>query len=118
MRISDWSSDVCSSDLPATSAGATALRAARTRLRGLKYAYAPASGGAVERAAPQALRTCVRNSFPWAFRSLACCARLPEACCISSAAVLVWPMALWTPVIRSEEHTAELQALMRNPYAV
>src|SRR3546814_1084745 len=101
MRISDWSSDVCSSDLvieaqrylhpqqasserpghwpPATSAGATALRAARTSLRGLKYAYAPASGGAVERAAPQALRTCVRNSFTWAFRSLACCARLPEA---------------------------------------
>src|SRR3546814_10217026 len=84
---------------PATSAGATALRAARTSLRGLKYAYAPASGGAVERAAPQALRTCVRNSFTWAFRSLACCARLPEACCISSAAVLVWPMALWTPEI-------------------
>src|SRR3546814_18896868 len=36
---------------PATSAGATALRAARTSLRGLKYAYAPASGGAAERAA-------------------------------------------------------------------
>src|SRR3546814_1491076 len=72
---------------PATSAGATALRAARTSLRGLKYAYAPASGGAVERAAPQALRTCVRNSFTWAFR-------------------------------RSEEHTSELQSLMRISYAV
>src|SRR3546814_3687281 len=102
MRISDWSSDVCSSDLvieaqrylhpqqasserpghwpPATSAGATALRAARTSLRGLKYAYAPASGGEVERAAPQALRTCVRN--------------------------------------RSEEHTSELQSIMRISYDV
>src|SRR3546814_13835554 len=45
----------------ATSAGATALRAARTRLRGLKYAYAPAHGGEVERAERQARGIGVRR---------------------------------------------------------
>src|SRR3546814_4717172 len=96
MRISDWSSDVCSSDLRAgwlrrpdgdplrAAAGAagvcTSRRAAPRRMGGVR------SG-------------CGRMAHPGAQDEDARGARCP-------------------PVVRSEEHTSELQSLMRISYAV
>src|SRR3546814_9735058 len=83
MRISDWSSDVCSSDLTRAGRG--------TRL-------APASP-------PRALPCSI-------------------ACCISARTSTkrrrsARPRSSWTLTARrSEEHTSELQSLMRSSYAV
>src|SRR3546814_8045305 len=81
MRISDWSSDVCSSDL-ATSR-INARRNARSACTVARYC---------ERAASERLRT------------------RPQ----KSSSNPVTP----TPIERSEEHTSELQSLMRISYAV
>src|SRR3546814_1689678 len=108
MRISDWSSDVCSSDLitpyRATAAGSALRqirRAARVRRR------TPYGGGVRERGArARATRRASRHrSTP--FRQL-------------------WPRGRgrsdgrrsFRYKDRSEEHTSELQSLMRISYAV
>src|SRR3546814_10149501 len=90
MRISDWSSDVCSSDL--NPAG---------RLRLLSHApIVPPSGG--------------QGGLPYAaicFRPRASGEPAPAAPCrVRAGAVHLLP--------RSEEHTSELQSLMRISYAV
>src|SRR3546814_5786269 len=74
MRISDWSSDVCSSDLLITA------RAAATSAT-----------------------------------SLASHCLLPHA---SSEIAMAWRMCAKNTAARSEEHTSELQSLMRISYAV
>src|SRR3546814_4710947 len=84
MRISDWSSDVCSSDLGLLRAAGPFRCPHRTRLRGRKP-----PGAAVPAAAPG------RRS-----RHLPVGARRRRA------------------ALRSEEHTSELQSLMRISYAV
>src|SRR3546814_1718123 len=100
MRISDWSSDVCSSDLQSIPAGSRRIRirtcqpaaaSARTRWRPMKpvapvmattgaSATAPGSGGT---------------------HALECTFEIKLTC-----------------AGRSEEHTSELQSLMRISYAV
>src|SRR3546814_8744634 len=77
MRISDWSSDVCSSDLPTRRRGRSPCRRRVGRCR------------------PWPSRCCRQRPSPSAFR------RRPE-----------WRRE------RSEEHTSELQSLMRISYAV
>src|SRR3546814_9107666 len=86
MRISDWSSDVCSSDLPGLRAKDHGSRPDRGRGRRVRGAAAPEPAGAARRPGcrPQLL-------------------------------------ALQRPAQgegRSEEHTSELQSLMRTSYAV
>src|SRR3546814_3855755 len=81
MRISDWSSDVCSSDLdnrPASSAPPTSAQPVRSEACGCSHTPATLAGGV----APER--------------------RFPAHGC-------GW---------RSEEHTSELQSLMRISYAV
>src|SRR3546814_6708780 len=88
MRISDWSSDVCSSDLTANSQ--------QRNLRGLHDAE-------------------VRRSFG----QLDICPlwRIGSACSFKKSAYTSrWPLPLVEA--RSEEHTSELQSLMRISYAV
>src|SRR3546814_9953932 len=89
MRISDWSSDVCSSDL--FRARASRSRAALLRIRGIMlpiFLAAPAGRGAL----CAAVRAAARQS--------GCLSRISQK----------------KP--RSEEHTSELQSLMRISYAV
>src|SRR3546814_8258984 len=81
MRISDWSSDVCSSDLRATS-------------RGLSLATTAAFSR---------------------FASATNCARAPLG---GSAAIFAAAESVNSSISRSEEHTSELQSLMRISYAV
>src|SRR3546814_7021830 len=93
MRISDWSSDVCSSDLLPQDASFTAQRQQAT--------YCSAT------AAPK----------PISYASGACS---PATWCTStimpsSPSVIITAITSRT---RSEEHTSELQSLMRISYAV
>src|SRR3546814_10438278 len=87
MRISDWSSDVCSSDLGSTT---------RTRTGAVPAARMPSCS-----AAPL-LRSMMRPR-----------AKGPRSL---TRTRIVRPV--WSEVTRSEEHTSELQSLMRISYAV
>src|SRR3546814_1326181 len=99
MRISDWSSDVCSSDLTRRVAGRAAERGSRPARAGVGFAIGCASvfvagvairtaAGALGRAQPRC-----RHGGGGCPAHIACCRR-------------------------SEEHTSELQSLMRISYAV
>src|SRR3546814_6501386 len=105
MRISDWSSDVCSSDLDGktgTPVPVLLRQATPEMFRGEVEADGncqfdigfsrPAKGGGTMR------ETC---------RTFLTCEDVPEVGCRSEFERL-----------RSEEHTYELQSLMRNSYAV
>src|SRR3546814_4668394 len=102
MRISDWSSDVCSSDLPQLWRSPDSARpAADDRWRsesGVLRIIPPLREGVIkprsQNCPSRAYVRIVRN------RSPACCLRFPRQC------------------HRSEEHTSELQSLMRISYAV
>src|SRR3546814_2578087 len=102
MRISDWSSDVCSSDLvePAQVLAQQVQHVAGRR------AHAGASSSRSATA-----RRCA--SRPSALASIT--AHGPIAASPSGAAACTL-IAIWK--LRSEEHTSELQSLMRISYAV
>src|SRR3546814_7091431 len=93
MRISDWSSDVCSSDLPLSSGSGRLPPRMFTWIAGI-MSFGIAS----------VLSRSVRNATKAS----------------SPTPSLTWTLvSRWTPtVVRSEEHTSELQSLMRNSYAV
>src|SRR3546814_1437665 len=112
MRISDWSSDVCSSDLHCgpvaedSSTGAPGTRCRRLQLsRPAVRDGRPAADDAALRAAD--LRLVLRGED----------AGGPRAGGLAPAAALA-AAAGGCPGHRSEEHTYELQSLMRISYAV
>src|SRR3546814_8567262 len=111
MRISDWSSDVCSSDLAARSypgkcsrlVGAAAsdmVVRAYARLGDTRRSHCDRDGGR-----------------PGNFCRL-CCKRPVSRLAWSGAHWLCNPMVWRFDGWRSEEHTSELQSLMRISYAV
>src|SRR3546814_3469103 len=87
MRISDWSSDVCSSDLPAAIACPSKRRTDRRACRIANATSRPHHRSRVQPPPYWRYRPCGRNRPSWACP-------------------------------RSEEHTSELQSLMRISYAV
>src|SRR3546814_4142895 len=95
MRISDWSSDVCSSDLHATRC--TVLFMPTALSRGAITACTPAAS-AVRRQAPRL-----------------CGSVTPSRISNSAGSDL---SSSRSSTSRSEEHTSELQSLMRISYAV
>src|SRR3546814_6608919 len=101
LRISDWSSDLCSSDLPLQTDVAAA--AGPRRLPGIP----DGSGrrGAAPSATPRHARTGRRGRA---------CGRPAAQTTPAPASAPALPSAAW----RSEEHTSELQSLMRISYAV
>src|SRR3546814_10765976 len=124
MRISDWSSDVCSSDLvnfigklPLANCWIARGNAARRRRQ---------SGlGRIERR--RARGRSQRNHLGWLeSRASQKVSRGEKAgkWCGSTRAMMVAPMLvdicglLRSIILRSEEHTSELQSLMRISYAV
>src|SRR3546814_1328249 len=104
MRISDWSSDVCSSDLHADPVG-LALLGRRDRGEGFGHGRQIAMSRA----------TC--HPSPLAFRRQANAVSETERGPFSRC-----PPHRLSPLsgdgLRSEEHTSELQSLMRISYAV
>src|SRR3546814_4124778 len=98
MRISDWSSDVCSSDLPTTN-----LAIAKTS----GIVSDPVNGTTNAKAIPGArMRYCilVTNNGSGTATGIAIADPLPAGTSFVPG--------------RSEEHTSELQSLMRISYAV
>src|SRR3546814_1634408 len=106
MRISDWSSDVCSSDLPLFDTFTFQSlppedEALRPAIRALaKAAAAPLSAD--------------RRARSWQGFDAAFSRKLGEAGFLG----LTLPRDYGGGGRRSEEHTSELQSLMRNSYAV
>src|SRR3546814_5724099 len=103
MRISDWSSDVCSSDLPAPVDAAPGAKTARTTDNG----------------PPRAPSAFMRKSalIPSRCRRVKRCdvsVKLLSAVALSIACPSSLLFATWSA--RSEEHTSELQSLMRSSY--
>src|SRR3546814_3340254 len=119
MRISDWSSDVCSADLLSPTSFATVrFKSSGDRPYGRGDSAVFHSQGCVSRHLPAASPD-VRVS---------CCERISEWCAwcgqnwprlrASSHTHLNRPERMARLRRRSEEHTSELQSLMRISYAV
>src|SRR3546814_2833326 len=107
MRISDWSSDVCSSDL------VPRLVAAANRHPGCVIV-----GARLRKRAAQPVYRRIGNDFgDWGI-GWGCGFRVVD----SQSGQRLYPRAVYTlddvPGERSEEHTSELQSLMRISYAV
>src|SRR3546814_10268203 len=110
MRISDWSSDVCSSDLPGRCSG--------SRISSATEFVAARAVTMVAFMVPRYVD--VRSKL-----IVVTVALLLAACQTTSGTHQVYPGTtgpegepLSTPPKRSEEHTSELQSLMRISYAV
>src|SRR3546814_2145465 len=111
MRISDWSSDVCASacDVPAggraDSGGTTVELPAGGVAAEVGVCTSPA-GDVTARAEPGWVACC------------AICAAVGVAAACAAEGTLAGGVALCTTSCKSEEHTTELQLLMRISYAV
>src|SRR3546814_9988047 len=100
MRISDWSSDVCSSDLEAPEGG-----------QALQCNRQGAAPGEVDGNVLQ-LRKDLQHAAPHDAGDVA---RIGEAITLAAAEQ---EAPVRRQPVRSEEHTSELQSLMRISYAV
>src|SRR3546814_8124162 len=105
MRISDWSSDVCSSDLPANRKIAARCRYPATRSAQLQQPDRQRGGALMTRTKDQAAAV-----LPTLLKAL----RLPSINRNWKHLTDTADRDGW----RSEEHTSELQSLMRISYAV
>src|SRR3546814_8532644 len=120
MRISDWSSDVCSSDLMITCA------------KGLTSGYLPLGACLISDRLLEMVRARARpdllfnNGYTYSGHPVCCAAALKSIEIIEQEGILehvreISPHFLGRLAAleaRSEEHTSELQSLMRISYAV
>src|SRR3546814_6824006 len=100
MRISDWSSDVCSSDLTNSPFGKNALAFCSRHRAALCFSLSSELGSA-EREITPTIPAAIGNPPTNVRRS-------------------IWRPPSYAQIVhkRSEEHTSELQSLMRISYAV
>src|SRR3546814_4564766 len=125
MRISDWSSDVCSSDLSSgagSGAGAgCADESSVVSVVGAVFESSASSfdssvGVPVVESGAGAGSACSAGGVPsvcWSW-ARAGVAAIPAAAIMAIASLRI----VFRPYLRSEEHTSELQSLMRISYAV
>src|SRR3546814_6289415 len=110
MRISDWSSDVCSSDLISGFVAPTLTPALCALL--IKPAHS----------APPRLLSLMQQRFDgltaWYTRGAGFFMRHGGRAIIVIVIMLAVTAGLWRSIPRSEEHTSELQSLMRISSAV
>src|SRR3546814_10478855 len=109
MRISDWSSDVCSSDLPPGSSPPVTST--------WRQPSAHSAAAALLRSVACGTRRRASAAFGVS-RSIRGNNSARSAATVAFAARSVPPPARNTGSQRSEEHTSELQSLMRISYAV
>src|SRR3546814_2152161 len=119
MRISDWSSDVCSSDLVIIGCDSIVTTSAEV----LSKVRKDATRAAVN-SAPIPTADFIKNPS-WRFPDAAAQKTLTDAmgaACefldANALAVYLLGDAIYANPLRSEEHTSELQSLMRISYAV
>src|SRR3546814_5282384 len=119
MRISDWSSDVCSSDLSAGIASRPKSQSAADPGAAALLDFCARPHGRVGGASPDQRRG---QHCDAAYRAYRCAdpAHLQSTGRLyrhdARAAAFLHPAPLWRD--KSEEHTSELQSLMRISYAV
>src|SRR3546814_2024336 len=119
MRISDWSSDVCSSDLSLFTRSTAFSPAAEIVVGGAaeaagSLAWPPAGAPEGDKGAGEAV-----TDGAWATPSAGAAAAGLFCFCASRAATSALIVSSGSPLLaRSEEHTPELQSLMRISYAV
>src|SRR3546814_4193412 len=122
MRISDWSSDVCSSDLMVgiqiALSFALILAARAYQLPELVAAAAPAVALLVALGLASVLKARLLSRILGAPVSGWRWALLPAVAVAVVVGAVVTRVPEWGELIRSEEHTSELQPLMRISYAV
>src|SRR3546814_2151519 len=112
MRISDWSSDVCSSDLVCDESVTTG--------RG----FYPLTAGAPPHDWLQNMGGSIGLGLPLATGCAVACPDRKVVCLEGDGSGMYTVQALWTmareklDVTRSEEHTSELQSLMCYSYSV
>src|SRR3546814_7981653 len=140
MRISDWSSDVCSSDLLGTDVRVSAERGAREFAGGDRIMFLKnerglgvknGTLGQVERVSPDSMAVRLDDGRRIAFdlkdyahidHGYAATIHKSQGVTVDQAHVLATPgmdrHSAYVALSRSEEHTSELQSLMRISYAV
>src|SRR3546814_8547638 len=109
MRISDWSSDVCSSDLIATT------------IASASQGYANASASAPTTAASsvnEAVQLLTGSGEVFIIARAPLLSRWLVSATPAPVASMPAPRSPSGDSVRSEEHTSELQSLLRNSYAV
>src|SRR3546814_10492079 len=108
MRISDWSSDVCSSDLPRAASRAAPTKCCSTpsprRSSACPKTIAPTRASPSIKSPPDPRKHIMTEAY------IIDAVRTPRGIGKPGKGAL-------SP-LRSEEHTSELQSLMRNSYAV
>src|SRR3546814_2350275 len=120
MRISDWSSDVCSSDLVHALHTAPTLLAdafCATCLAAIAGPFCPQPASNVR----QVIRLALSASLRWARRAGGILLDFCHAHTVVTGAFIRRATLAAPPIssnMRSEEHTSELQSLMRISYAV
>src|SRR3546814_6803987 len=105
MRISDWISDVCSSDPPIEAATDVSIMTRAGVERILRFAFRLAQSR------PRKLLTVITKSNAQRHAMV----MWDE---IAKQVSAEFPDVNWDKELRSEEHTSELQSLMRISYAV
>src|SRR3546814_2716889 len=118
MRISDWSSDVCSSDLEDVERGQVLAKPGsitpHTNFTAEAYILTKEEGG---RHTP--FFTNYRPQFYFRTTDVTGVVTLPEGTeMVMPGDNVTMSVELIAPIARSEEHTSELQSLMRISYAV
>src|SRR3546814_7003156 len=100
MRISDWSSDVCSSDLPDTQATQSSPEVGNKGVTSTRCRFVTTPGKVV---------TITAVAAPGARDAASIDVAITGCKFLKALEIFVQP--------RSEEHTSELQSLMRNSYS-
>src|SRR3546814_8068658 len=115
MRISDWSSDVCSSDLKAAHQRVVLSRSAaqRVRQRGVDLGKQGGRWGITADFRAHRLQQSFSRLPHLPGQAVGGMAQVRDICPRAQTA-----KQPHTFIRRSEEHTSELQSLMRNSYAV
>src|SRR3546814_6597552 len=111
MRISDWSSDVCSSDLTSRE-----MIAVEQRLERAADRLAERGGHGLPAAAVRGVAATGSDSLVLGTQQEAALAHITSRNDLSI--VVGYAGTGKSAMLRSEEHTSELQSLMRNTYAV
>src|SRR3546814_6275374 len=133
MRISDWSSDVCSSDLamPAAARAPTGGFASKRPAPAERAFTSPAIEAEISRVkakiADPELAWLFENCYPNTLDTTVQAGTLdgrPDTFVITGDIEAMWlrdssaQVQPYIPLVRSAEHTSELQSLMRLSYAV